>query len=305
MRKKLGEVLIERRLITPEQLQDALAHQQRHPMRLGAALVARGHVNERQLMVVLGQLLGIPVARLSEMIPEPEALRMVSAQFASEHDLLPLKLKRNPPHAAILEVAMGDPMNFRVITELSFFTNAEISTVLASMSDIDSAIRRHYGARLTRGEGPPGEVRLSGIDDTPEMTILRRGGDEERVNTTTGPIPSPFIQVDDDIDPISNPPVSLPRNDSALLLTDEVSGPMVVEHEAVTEGPLPRSNSLERRVSFDATLGALIDAAGETVTAEAFLELERKFWAVMRILARKNLITADELLEEINQDKKG
>lgn len=316
MRKKLGEVLVERKLITQEQLRDALQLQQRHPMRLGAALVARGHLSESQLVAVLGSLLRVPVVGLYDLQPEAEALRLVHPAFAAEHDLLPLRLKRDRPHHLVLEVAMADPLNFRVIDELSFVTNAEVAPVLASLSDIDSAIRKHYGARLGSGaEGAAELVGLSNIDDAPEMTIVRRGGDEEQINTRTGEILSPFVgkpgggegpsggpKSGAGATPLENARVALPRNDSALLLTEEVSG-AIPEPEAETVIPPPRHVSVRTaRASFDATLGALIDAAGEAVTAEAFLELERKFWALMRLLAKKGILTADEFLDELRAE---
>lgn len=300
MRKKLGEVLVERQLITQEQLRDALQHQQRHPMRLGAALVARGHLSESQLVSVLGSILRVPVVGLYDLLPEAEALKLVAPTFAAEHDLLPLRLKRDRPHHLVLEVAMADPLNFRVIDELSFVTNAEITPVLASLSDIDAAIRKHYGARLAHGaEGLLTLLGLSNIDDAPEMTIVRRGGDEEQINTRTGDIVSPFIPKPG---PLENAKVALPRADSALLLTDEVSG-VAPEPEAETVVPAPRNVSVRTaRANFDANLGALIDAAGEAVTAEAFLELERKFWALMRLLAKKGVLTADEFLDELRAE---
>jgi hypothetical protein len=53
---------------------------------------------------------------------------------------------------------------------------------------------------------------------------------------------------------------------------------------------------------FDAALGALLDAAGGAVNAEAFFRLERRFWALMRVLAKKGLLTSDDFMKELGEE---
>jgi hypothetical protein len=53
---------------------------------------------------------------------------------------------------------------------------------------------------------------------------------------------------------------------------------------------------------FDDALGALIDAAGGAVNAEQFYRLERKFWALMRLLAKKGTITSEEFIAELGEN---
>ncbi|MEO1334246.1 MAG: hypothetical protein AAFV29_01325, partial [Myxococcota bacterium] len=147
MRKKFGQVLLEQGLITPAQLADALTYQGQNGMRLGQALVARGHITEDQLVIALGQALSTRVVDLSRLQPETAALDMVQPGFASEHDLIPISVRseRGRKH---LTVAVADPLNLRALDELGFITNAQIEPLLAKSTVIDMAIRRHYGPRL-------------------------------------------------------------------------------------------------------------------------------------------------------------
>ena len=190
MRKKLGEELLERRLITPKQLSEALEVQRRRGLRLGAALVQCGHLDETHLVKVLSEVLGIRVVDLSRIEPDPHAIQMVKHAFATENDLFPYEQwwERGRTH---LTVAMADPMNYRVIDELGFITNANVEPVLARPSDVDLAIRKYYGSKLPAAGTP---VRLDSQTGSPTMTIVRRGGGEELVNTSTGEIRSPFAK---------------------------------------------------------------------------------------------------------------
>jgi hypothetical protein len=314
MKKKLGELLIERRMITPSQLADALALQRRNGMRLGAALVQRGHLDETQLVSALGSILGVRVVDLSAIEPDPAAVDKVSRNFASEHDLFPFALRRERGRT-VLTVAMSDPLDYRVVDELGFITNTTIETMLARAGDIDAAIRRHYGARFDRPAfGNPAPVRLDSDAGTGEMTILRPGGDEERVNTETGPIPSPFVPQPPPAAQQRPPPAK--RDDSAVLLTEEVSDSTPVSPAgaqrvpagpATSSAPIPLT-SVKRQSNpphpdFDASLGVLLDAAGEAVNAETFLRLEKKFWALMRVLAKKGVLTNEDFLRELGEQE--
>jgi hypothetical protein len=361
VRKKFGELLLEQGLITPAQLADALAYQRRTGMRLGAALVARAHIDEGQLVMALGTALRVPVVRLSDLRVEPAALQKVSLELCSEHDLFPYALRRERGRV-VLTVATSDPLNFRLLDELEFMTACKVEAVLARASDIDQAIRKHYGPRLARPYQVE-DVVLALKEDTSGMTILRRGGDEERINTQTGPVKLP-----DAAQLLQNAPVSLPKaappplpEVSAVLLTDEVTDETPVDgtpipltevkssRPAPAEGrPTPPPAPVTRptpmasasapsqwpppapstvptqapapvapesygapaavtpgaREPFDDALGALIDAASDSDHAEAVLRLERKFWALMRVLAKKGLLTNQDFLQELGEEEK-
>ncbi len=305
MKKKLGELLLERRVITPAQLSDALTLQRRNGMRLGAALIARGHLEEKELVEALASLFNVRAVDLSQIEPDPEALSRVRRSFASEHDLFPYRLERIRGRT-ILTVAMSDPLDVRVIDELGFVADVTIQATIAGASDIDMAIRHYYGARL----GDPNLHRAAAVrlnSDIPQMTILRSGGGEEQVNTETGPIPTPFVDTAD----VPERPAPPPRDDSALLLTEEVSDSTPLSAESPltsppTSPPIPLTSVKRQpnppRPEFDASLGALIDAAGDAVNAEAFQRLERKFWALMRVLAKKGVLTNEDFLAELRDD---
>lgn len=183
MRTRLGDLLVERGLIDREQLQRALTLQRRNGMRLGQVLVSCGHIDEAGLTAALGQLLRVRTIQLAEVSPDPEAVAMVSARFAAERDLFPVRLVRDRGRRT-LTVAMSDPMDMRALDELGFMVDARVEAVLASASDIDRAIRQAYGPRLAgHASTRPLSLSLEGDETGGRMTILRRGGGEEEIQT--------------------------------------------------------------------------------------------------------------------------
>jgi hypothetical protein len=365
MRKRFGELLLEGGLITQQQLTEALAYQKRTGQRLGAALVAKGALTEVQLVHALGAALRVPVVALAKVEPDPKALRMVSLQLCSEHDLFPYAV-RTDRHRVVLTVATSDPLNFRLLDELGFMCDANIEAVLAPAPDIDLAIRTHYGPRLAPAY-QTSEVRLALEEDGDgaEMTIYRRGGNTETINTdadtphdahvppapAVAAAPTPPTRPAPTLPTRPAPPPARrearPRLDSAVLLVDEVIDDESIVHEAplpqpsavptatptaaipaaaapvaplsfggapvsVPPPPVPPQPPINAPLmfgsgpegAFDGEVGALLDAAHEADQAQAMLRLERKFWALMRVLAKKGLLTNDDFLAELGEEEK-
>ena len=138
-------------------------------------------------MKVLSEVLAIRVVDLSRIEPDPHAIQMVKHAFATENDLFPYEQwwERGRTH---LTVAMADPMNYRVIDELGFITNANVEPVLARPSDVDLAIRKYYGSSC-RGQVRRAARQSDRIIDDDDRPPRRR---RRAVNTSTGEIRSPF-----------------------------------------------------------------------------------------------------------------
>ena len=88
----LGELLVEHGLISPEELEQALAEQKRTGELLGAILARMGKLSQEQLLQVLAQQVGMPYVRLANARIAPEALEKVPPKFASHYRLMPLAI---------------------------------------------------------------------------------------------------------------------------------------------------------------------------------------------------------------------
>jgi type IV pilus assembly protein PilB len=135
---KLGEILLKSNLITREQLNKAI-EEQKSGKRLGEALCTLGFVSEEKLAWALSVQLGIPYVDLNTAVVEPEALETLTEKFALKNMALPLSVDKRT-----ITVAMGDPLDFGAINDISFASGREVRPVVAPFKEVKSAIRRFY-----------------------------------------------------------------------------------------------------------------------------------------------------------------
>lgn len=126
-------------LITREQLQKALQEQRVTGARLGYTLVKLGFVQEVEITKVLARQYRMPAVDLSRFEVDPKIIKMVPADVALKHTVLPLKRE-----GRTLTVAMADPTNVGVIDDLKFITRFDIFPVIAGEYTLRNAIAKYY-----------------------------------------------------------------------------------------------------------------------------------------------------------------
>lgn len=307
MKKRLGEILIERGLIDVDQLNAALSHQRQWGMRLGTALVAKGFVAEGTLTRVLSDSLGFPMVDLSKVVVDPKALALIPRRTCEQHDVLPLALKEAVGKGRkTLLLAMADPLNAAVVDEIGFTTDSIVKPAIAQISSLEQAIRRYYyGQRVDiaplnfASKGAPGGFMAAA--DEP-MTITGAGGRNERVivgretvsdaavvvelKDEVAPLPTSAMQP---MDPFATPTSALP--------VDYLGQRTGVFSLPGNLPPLPPSTG--RTAEGAAILDGDILSISRAADTEAIEALEKKFWALMRVLARRGLVTKEEFLTEL------
>jgi type IV pilus assembly protein PilB len=137
--KRLGELLLERNLLTAEQLDQALAEQKRQRRPLGQVLLAMGFVDEKALAGVLSLHFKVPLVDFSRARLQQEALGLIPEAYAREHSILPLQLDKDE-----LSVATIDPGDLALLAELKVLTRKRIKPLLGVRSEVDAAIAQNY-----------------------------------------------------------------------------------------------------------------------------------------------------------------
>lgn len=140
--QRLGEILLQRQLITPDQLRAALRTQQQVPTRrLGEVLIGMGAINSQQLWEVIAEQLNIAEVKLDSFDFDPSQLRSLPEQVAREFRVMPLM-----EHKDFLIVACADPTRHELMHMLGFLTGKAVEAVYADPHSIERAINKHYGA---------------------------------------------------------------------------------------------------------------------------------------------------------------
>ena len=168
-KKPIGQLLLEKGLITPEQLEHALNEQQKSNGLLGRILVDLGFVTEADILSTLGAQTGMPAADLSKTNIPPEVLERVSAPIAKVYKIIPVKMEEN-----ILYIAMADPLNINVLDDLRFMLECEVRGMVSNEKDIGEAIAKYYGEKTETVQDvlkdmESGAIEIKGgIDETEE-----------------------------------------------------------------------------------------------------------------------------------------
>jgi type IV pilus assembly protein PilB len=143
--KPIGSRLLERGLISEDQLRIAIQEQTRNHQPLGRLLVGLGFLTEAIIRDVLSEKLGQASVDVSAMPIDPAGIKLVPPEFARRYQLLPIALDRVN---GTLTVAMADPCNIIALDQLHAILKGELRVIpqLAGESDIERAIDQHYGS---------------------------------------------------------------------------------------------------------------------------------------------------------------
>src|SRR5215831_13847783 len=138
--KRLGDLLLEEKLITPADLQAAVAEQRKTGQLLGATLIQLGLISEEVLLQYLQRQLSLPLVDLNEVVVDEPVLQYVKEDLARKYLAMPIDVEGK----RTLKVAMADPLNIAAIEDLRFHSGMFIQPVLAMPSAILQAIERFY-----------------------------------------------------------------------------------------------------------------------------------------------------------------
>jgi general secretion pathway protein E len=139
VKKTLGEMLVEENLITPAQLESALALQQQQGGKLSDILIKQGMVKDEQLAIIISIQLNLPLIDLKRHVIQPQALRLIPEDMARKHTLIPLDIVNDS-----LMVVMADPEDIRTIEDVKAQAKMRVEVALGIRSDIERAINLNY-----------------------------------------------------------------------------------------------------------------------------------------------------------------
>jgi len=139
-RKPLGQLLLNRGLIQPEQLEVALAEQKRtgHQKLLGEVLVELRICTEDQITEALAHAYGVPYARVSPKIADPKVIAVLPKEFLEKHQVLPLFLVEG-----MLTVAVPEPANVFLLEEIERLSGYRVQVVAATVRDVRSTLQAY------------------------------------------------------------------------------------------------------------------------------------------------------------------
>jgi type IV pilus assembly protein PilB len=137
--KQLGELLVEGRVITPENLEEALALQKKKGGLIGQILVGLGYASEQAIAQALTVQYGFPYLPLSDYEMDHEIARLIPEDAAQRLGLVAVDRI-----GSILTVATSNPLDTDSIREVEKMTRLDVQVFVSTQSDITEAIKRGY-----------------------------------------------------------------------------------------------------------------------------------------------------------------
>ncbi len=161
----LGQLLLKAKLITDEQLNEAVRLQKLEGRRLGSVLLKLGYINEESLITFLSRQYNAPAINLSEHKIDTALLKLIPYETAKRYQLIPIS-----KDGAGLRIAITDPSNNLAIDDVRFLSGMKVIVHVAAESAIMEAIDKYY---------PKKEAKVSvsgkkGAKDIMEMEDLNK-----------------------------------------------------------------------------------------------------------------------------------
>src|SRR3954471_3676620 len=162
MAVRIGELLLKEKLITAEQLQQALTQQKSNGGKLGYNLVKMGFVKDEQITALLSKQYGVSAINLASFKIDLTIIKLVPTETARKYQIIPLSRS-----GSTLTIAMTDPTNVFAMDDIKFMTGYTVEPVVASEVAITDAIEKYYPSGKAGGGagakgGKPGDKPATG-----------------------------------------------------------------------------------------------------------------------------------------------
>ena len=166
-RKRLGDMLIEAKLLNEEDLQKALKLQVGGTRRLGYLLIKMGFITEEQLQSILSQQLDLPIVDINREF-NPKVKQVLPRYLCRKYNVIPLDFGEHN----MLQLAMADPSDNEAVSDIEQYTDKVVQPRLASHSEIKAAISRYIPWSLKDIFNPLNSQKLTALTATVALILI-------------------------------------------------------------------------------------------------------------------------------------
>lgn len=177
LRKKIGEILIDLNVLTPQQLQESLDEQKGSGKLLGQILLARKVIGKEDLARALAaQVTLIFIERITEQMADPALLGKVPLKFLRQHVVIPIV------YEGYNTIVTSNPRDLQPLDDLALLMGGVVNYAVSTDSTINDAINKYYPLETSKEmmdelkEGEDRELEL-GAEPLEEKDIMEMAND--------------------------------------------------------------------------------------------------------------------------------
>lgn len=162
IKKRLGEILLDAKKISENDLLRALAEQKKHGEKLGQIIIRLGFLSSKEILETISQQLRIPIVNLDKKeIPE-ELLRLLPEDTIKHFMVLPIERRFN-----VLKIAMVDPLDINAMDEVARIVKMEVEPCIVTEAEMKRAFEKHYSMKTLVEES------LEKMKEGDDLTLLK------------------------------------------------------------------------------------------------------------------------------------
>lgn len=216
---RIGDLLVEHKIISEAQLQNALTEQKKSGLKLGRTLIALGYLSEDQLMEFLSRQLQIPFIDLKHYKYKPETVRLVPETMARRYRIVVLDAAQET-----VLVGMADPTDIFAYDELARILKRPIREAVVREADLLRTIDQVY--RRTEEITTLAEELSEELSETDfDLATLAQGSD-----VTEAPVVKLLQSIFEDAVQIGASDIHIEPDEFVLRIRQRIDG---VLHEQV------------------------------------------------------------------------
>ncbi len=182
MAGRLGDILVDRGLLTQEQLEEALQMQRATRTMLGDILLERGWIDKTQVGQALAQQFEVPFHAIDPHAINPQIVRLLPEPFARSRTVLPIEVA-----GGCMKLCMVAPDDIEAISETELISGYRVDPVVSIADEVDAALDQGFDdrtvarqtivdmklAELEDGEELPEDSAGSGLDEEEDAPVIR------------------------------------------------------------------------------------------------------------------------------------
>jgi type IV pilus assembly protein PilB len=302
-RLRLGDMLVAAGIVTPADIDEALAVQKGSGRRLGEVLVSLGKVTEHQLAQVLSNQLSIPWVNLHHVDFSRELLNLVSGELVERASIVPVYVRKVRNQGDTLFVATDDPLNEAALALVAAHVGMPVKPMVAGSTDVRDAVRAYYGRELPapvpRVEAKPKPL-IASIPPASDPDIIIE--EEPDIHVSLAPPAAPAEAVAETEAPIELTPKKKKRSGPKMITLTMLDGSKI-------RVPAPGSETSKEEAEDRLTTRDLIVALRARTQGRDVSKVlpdanwESLFGALLTLLMRKGLVADWEFVEEWNKHR--
>lgn len=172
---RIGDILVEKGYVTPDQMNQALAWQKEHrDKRVGQILMELGFVSESQVLDALASRLHLNIVDVAQLSVDLQAVGKVSREVCEKNLILPVSLQGHN-----MEIVTNDPLNYFALEEVRQQTGCQLEISLSEEEPLRKAISYYFAEVSARKAATQANVDFTvAVQDEIEIEDLESGDDE-------------------------------------------------------------------------------------------------------------------------------